>query len=46
VIAVVLGLCGFVVALLLQLWVRRWAAWAYSLAVAGVGLFDTMAGLV
>jgi hypothetical protein len=36
VIAVMLGLCGFVVALLLQLPVRRYMAGTYSLAVVGL----------
>jgi uncharacterized membrane-anchored protein len=44
--AVMLGLCACVVPLLLQLWVRRSAAGAYSLAVVGVGLFGTMAALI
>jgi uncharacterized membrane-anchored protein len=43
VVAVVLGFCGFVVALCLQFWVRRYIAWTYWLAVAGVGVFGTMA---
>ena len=43
VIAVLLGFCGFVVALSLQLWVRRYIAWTYWLAVVGVGVFGTMA---
>jgi uncharacterized membrane-anchored protein len=43
VIAVILGFCGFVVALALQFWVRRYIAWTYWLAVVGVGVFGTMA---
>lgn len=43
VIAVILGFCGFVAALSLQFWVRRYTAWTYWLAVAGVGVFGTMA---
>ena len=43
VIAVVLGFCGFVVALVLQLAMRRYIAWTYWLAVCGVGVFGTMA---
>ncbi len=44
-IAVILGLCGFVVALSRLLWVRHYIAWTYSLAVVGVGVFGTMAAL-
>jgi uncharacterized membrane-anchored protein len=43
VIAVILGFCGFSVALALQFWVRRYVAWTYWLAVCGVGVFGTMA---
>ena len=43
VIAVTLGFCGFLVALSLQFWVRRYIAWTYWLAVVGVGVFGTMA---
>jgi uncharacterized membrane-anchored protein len=43
VIAVCLGFLGFVVALSLQFWVRRYIAWTYWLAVVGVGVFGTMA---
>jgi uncharacterized membrane-anchored protein len=43
VIAVTLGFFGFVVALSLQFWVRRYIAWTYWLAVCGVGVFGTMA---
>jgi uncharacterized membrane-anchored protein len=42
-IAVVLGFCGFLAALALQFWVRRYIAWTYWLAVVGVGVFGTMA---
>ena len=41
--AVLLGLFGFVVALVLQFSVRRYIAWTYWLAVVGVGVFGTMA---
>jgi uncharacterized membrane-anchored protein len=40
--AVVAGFIGFVVALVLQLGVRRYIAWTYWLAVVGVGVFGTM----
>jgi uncharacterized membrane-anchored protein len=43
VIAVLLGFCGFILALSLQFWVRRYIAWTYWLAVVGVGVFGTMA---
>jgi uncharacterized membrane-anchored protein len=43
VIAVLLGFSGFLVSLSLQFWVRRYIAWTYWLAVAGVGVFGTMA---
>ena len=43
VIAVLLGFCGFVVALALQFSVQRYIAWTYWLAVVGVGVFGTMA---
>jgi uncharacterized membrane-anchored protein len=42
VIAVLLGFCGFVAALSLQFWVRRYIAWTYWLAVCAVGVFGTM----
>jgi uncharacterized membrane-anchored protein len=42
VIAVMLGFCGFVVALALQFWVQRYIAWTYWLAVCAVGVFGTM----
>ena len=42
VIAVLLGFCGFVLALSLQFWVRRYIAWTYWLAVCAVGVFGTM----
>jgi len=41
-IAVVLGCIGLAVALLLQLWVRRYVAWIYWLAVVMVAVFGTM----
>jgi uncharacterized membrane-anchored protein len=40
---VILGFCGFVFALSLQFWARRYIAWTYWLAVVGVGVFGTMA---
>lgn len=42
VIAVLLGFCGFVAALSLQFWVRRYIPWTYWLAVCAVGVFGTM----
>ncbi|MGN6868737.1 MAG: COG4705 family protein [Solirubrobacteraceae bacterium] len=42
-LAVVLGFVGFVVALVIQFSRRRYVAWAYWLAVVGVGVFGTMA---
>ncbi len=41
--AVGLGFIGFLVALCLQLAMRRYVAWAYWLAVVMVGVFGTMA---
>lgn len=41
--AVGLGFIGFVVALSVQLSMRRYVAWTYWLAVVGVGVFGTMA---
>lgn len=41
--AVMLGFVGFLIALALQLRQRRHVPWAYWLAVAGVGVFGTMA---
>src|SRR5579859_3004964 len=41
--AVLLGFTGFVIALLLQLSMRRYVAWTYWLAVVMVGVFGTMA---
>lgn len=43
VVAVLLGFVAFVAALALQLAMRRYAAWAYWLAVMMVGVFGTMA---
>ena len=43
VIAVALGFVGFCGALALQFSMRRYVAWTYWLAVAGVGVFGTMA---
>jgi uncharacterized membrane-anchored protein len=42
-LAVALGFIGFVIALALQFSRRRYVAWAYWLAVVGVGVFGTMA---
>jgi uncharacterized membrane-anchored protein len=42
-LAVALGFVGFVAALALQFSRRRYVAWAYWLAVVGVGVFGTMA---
>src|SRR5579863_1387653 len=41
-VAVILGGIGLVVALALQLWVRRYVAWIYWLAVTMVAIFGTM----
>jgi uncharacterized membrane-anchored protein len=41
--AVLLGFAGFVVALVLQFWMRRYMAWTYWFAVVMVGVFGTMA---
>ena len=41
--AVLLGFAGFVVAILLQLSMRRYVAWTYWFAVVMVGVFGTMA---
>jgi len=43
VLAVVLGFIGFIVALAIQFARRRYVPWSYWLAVAGVGVFGTMA---
>jgi len=42
-LAVLLGFVGFVIALVAQFSRRRYVAWAYWLAVVGVGVFGTMA---
>jgi uncharacterized membrane-anchored protein len=42
-IAVALGGIGLIVSLALQLWVRRYVAWIYWLAVVMVAIFGTMA---
>ena len=42
IIAVALGGVGLAIALLLQLWVRRYIAWVYWLAVVMVAIFGTM----
>lgn len=41
--AVLLGFAGFAIALIIQFSMRRYVAWAYWLAVVGVGVFGTMA---
>jgi uncharacterized membrane-anchored protein len=41
--AVLLGFCGFVAAIPIQLSRRRYVAWSYWLAVVMVGVFGTMA---
>ncbi len=43
VVAVILGGIGFTIALILQLWVRRYVPWIYWLAVVMVAIFGTMA---
>ncbi len=42
-LAVALGAIGLAAALALQLWVRRYVAWVYWLAVTMVAIFGTMA---
>jgi uncharacterized membrane-anchored protein len=42
-LAVVLGFIGFLIALAIQFTRQRYVAWAYWLAVVGVGVFGTMA---
>jgi uncharacterized membrane-anchored protein len=41
--AVIIGFIGFVIAMIIQLRMRRYVAWAYWLAVVMVGVFGTMA---
>jgi len=43
VLAVMIGFAGFVVALLVQLAMKRYVAWTYWFAVVMVGIFGTMA---
>lgn len=43
VVAVVIGFLGFVIAIILQFWMRKYVAWVYWLAVTMVALFGTMA---
>ena len=43
VVAVMIGFVGFLASLAIQLSMRRYVAWAYWLAVVGVGVFGTMA---
>ncbi len=42
-VAVVIGCLGLIVALVLQLWVRRYVPWIYWLAIVMVAVFGTMA---
>ena len=42
-LAVLIGFAGFLIALGIQLRMRRYNPWAYWLAVCGVGVFGTMA---
>lgn len=42
-VAVILGCLGLAVALVLQLWIRRYVPWVYWLAVVMVAIFGTMA---
>ncbi len=41
--AVLVGFAGFVVALAVQFWMRRYVVWTYWFAVVMVGIFGTMA---
>ncbi len=43
IVAVLIGACGLVVALILQFGVRRYVPWVYWLAVVMVSIFGTMA---
>lgn len=43
VIAVGIGAIGFVIAIILQFWVRKYVPWIYWLAVTMVAIFGTMA---
>src|SRR5581483_4364689 len=43
VIAVLIGAVSFGIAILLQLWVRKYIAWIYWIAVTMVAIFGTMA---
>lgn len=43
VVAVILGAIGFLMSIMLQLWVRKYIAWIYWLAVTMVAIFGTMA---
>jgi uncharacterized membrane-anchored protein len=42
-IAVVIGFIGFIIAIVLQFWMRRYITWIYWLAVTMVAVFGTMA---
>lgn len=43
VIAVIIGLIGFLIAIIIQFWVRKYIPWIYWLAVTMVAIFGTMA---
>jgi|SRR5579885_181074 len=43
VVVVILGFIGFVIALVLQFWVKKYIAWIYWLTLTMVALFGTMA---
>ncbi len=43
IIAVIIGLIGFAIAILIQFWARKYVAWIYWLAVSMVAVFGTMA---
>ena len=43
VIAVMIGFIGFAIAIILQIWVKKYIAWIYWLAVTMVAVFGTMA---
>lgn len=42
VVAVLAGFAGFMVAMAIQLWMGRYVAWSYWLAVVMIGVFGTM----
>lgn len=43
VIAVIIGFIGFVIAIFLQFWIKKYIAWVYWFAVTMVAVFGTMA---